>query len=86
MQVWSLDVDAAEQQLAVGGVSPQLQLYHIHSNSEAGGERRASKEVNSTAVTTLMTCPCDHGVVMTMYLELRTCCRRRAVGRVQGNI
>lgn len=44
-QVWSLDVDAAEQQLAVGGVSPQLQLYGIHSDSAAGSESSASKQV-----------------------------------------
>ena len=47
MQVWSLDVDAAEQQVAVGGVSPQLQLYRIHSDSETGGASSASKQVRS---------------------------------------
>ncbi|CAL5229844.1 g13253 [Coccomyxa viridis] len=44
-EVWSLDVDAAEQQVAVGGVSPQLQLYRIHSDSETGGASSASKQV-----------------------------------------
>ena len=49
-QVWSLDVDAAEQQLAVGGVSPQLQLYRIHANSAAAGASSASKQARSPAV------------------------------------
>ncbi len=47
MQVWSLDVDAAEQQVAVGGVSPRLQLYRIHSDSETGGASSASKQVHN---------------------------------------
>ena len=47
VQVWSLDVDAAEQQVAVGGVSPQLQLFRIHSNSDsaAGNASSTSKQV-----------------------------------------
>ncbi len=45
MQVWSLDVDAAEQQLAVGGVSPQLQLSRIHITDETGGASSAGKQV-----------------------------------------
>ena len=49
--MWSLDVDSAEQQLVVGGVSAQLQLFHIRSsdaNSDAGvagTADRASKDV-----------------------------------------
>ena len=49
--MWSLDVDSAEQQLAVGGVSAQLQLYHIRSSDAdpdagvAGTADRASKDV-----------------------------------------
>ena len=50
MQVWSLDVDAAEQQVAVGGVSPQLQLYRIHSDSETGGASSASKQVRGPSL------------------------------------
>ena len=49
--MWSLDVDSAEQQLVVGGVSAQLQLYHIRSTDAdskagvAGTAGRASKDV-----------------------------------------
>ena len=49
--MWSLDVDSAEQQLVVGGVSAQLQLYHIRSSDAdsdagvAGTADRASKDV-----------------------------------------
>lgn len=51
--MWSLDVDSAEQQLVVGGVSAQLQLYHIRSSDAdsnagvAGVADRASKDVRS---------------------------------------
>lgn len=46
-----MDVDAGEQQLAVGGVSTQVQLYSIHDNSasaigsEAGVASKASRKV-----------------------------------------
>ena len=51
--MWSLDVDSAEQQLVVGGVSAQLQLYHIRGGDAdsdagvAGTASRAGKEVCS---------------------------------------
>ena len=47
--MWSLDVDAAEQQLAVGGVSPQLQLFCILADTTATGASIASKQARSPA-------------------------------------
>jgi hypothetical protein len=46
-QVWSLDVDPEEQQLVVGGVSPQLHLYKIlgeQSEELGASDRAATKE------------------------------------------
>ena len=51
-------MDAGEQQLAVGGVSTQVQLYSIHDNSasalgsEAGVARKASRKVWSCTFLT----------------------------------
>ena len=60
MKVWSLDVDATEQQVAVGGVSPQLQLYRIPSGDETGGASIAGKQVRRAlppAERSLVDCP-----------------------------